>query len=76
LTVGYALVFVGYDAGNEKMSPEALTRLRLFIALVPSVCLLAAMAVFVPYSLSRDRLREIQEALRLRRAARYGESGQ
>ena len=76
LTVGYALVFVGYDAGNEKMSPEALTRLRLFIALVPSVCLLAAMAVFVPYSLSRDRLRDIQEALRLRRASRCGGSGQ
>jgi Na+/melibiose symporter-like transporter len=49
------------------MSPETVFRLRLFVALFPSTCLVVAMIVFSRYSLSRGHLQEIQEALRLRR---------
>jgi GPH family glycoside/pentoside/hexuronide:cation symporter len=66
-TLGYVLAFIGYDAGAEQMAPETLTRLRLFIALFPSTCIIAAMIVFSRYRLSRERLGEIQEALRARR---------
>jgi Na+/melibiose symporter-like transporter len=47
-----------------------LTRLRLFIALFPSACIVAAMIAFSRYGLSRARVREIQEALATRRASR------
>jgi GPH family glycoside/pentoside/hexuronide:cation symporter len=69
-TLGYALVFIGYDAGADEMTPESLTRLRLFIALFPSACIIAAMIVFSRYRLSRERVREIQALLRERRAAK------
>jgi Na+/melibiose symporter-like transporter len=52
------------------MTPQALTRLRLFIALFPSACIVAAMIAFSRYGLSRPRVREIQEALATRRASR------
>jgi Na+/melibiose symporter-like transporter len=52
------------------MTPESLTRLRLFIALFPSACIIAAMIVFSRYRLSRERVREIQTLLRERRAAK------
>ena len=69
-TLGYALAFIGYDAGADQMTPETLTRLRLFIALFPSVCIIAAIIIFSRYSLSRERVREIQDALRARRMGR------
>lgn len=69
-TLGYALVFIGYDAGADDMTPESLTRLRLFIAFFPSACIIAAMIVFSRYRLSRERVREIQALLRERRAAK------
>jgi GPH family glycoside/pentoside/hexuronide:cation symporter len=69
-TLGYALVFIGYDAGADEMTPDSLTRLRLFIAFFPSACIFAAMIVFSRYRLSRERVREIQDLLRERRAAK------
>jgi len=68
-TFGYVLAFIGYDAGSDSMTPQALTRLRLFIALFPSACIVAAMIAFSRYGLSRERVREIQDALAARRAA-------
>jgi GPH family glycoside/pentoside/hexuronide:cation symporter len=68
-TLGYVLEFIGYAAGSEQMTPETLTRLRLFIALFPSTCLIAAIITFSRYQLSRERLKEIQVALRARKAA-------
>jgi GPH family glycoside/pentoside/hexuronide:cation symporter len=67
-TFGYVLAFIGYDAGSDAMTPQALTRLRLFIAIFPSVCIIAAMIVFSRYGLSRDHVREIQAQLAARRA--------
>jgi GPH family glycoside/pentoside/hexuronide:cation symporter len=67
LLLGYVLLLVGYQAGADLMSPETVFRLRLFVALFPSTCLVVAMIVFSRYSLSRGHLQEIQEALRLRR---------
>ena len=69
-TLGYVLSFIGYDAGADKMTPETLTRLRLFIAFFPSACIIGAMIAFSRYRLSRERVREIQEALRARREGR------
>jgi GPH family glycoside/pentoside/hexuronide:cation symporter len=69
-TLGYVLTFIGYDAGADKMTPETLTRLRLFIAFFPSACIIGAMIAFSRYRLSRERVREIQEALRARREGR------
>jgi Na+/melibiose symporter-like transporter len=74
-TFGYVLAFIGYDAGSDSMTPEALTRLRLFIALFPSACIVAAMISFSRYRLSRARVREIQEALDVRRAGGPGADG-
>jgi Na+/melibiose symporter-like transporter len=68
-TFGYVLAFIGYDAGADEMTPAALTRLRLFIALFPSACIVAAMISFSRYGLSRERVREIQATLQQRRAA-------
>jgi GPH family glycoside/pentoside/hexuronide:cation symporter len=72
-TLGYVLTFIGYEAGAEKMTPETLTRLRLFIALFPSGCLIAAIITFSRYQLSRERLHEIQAAIRERREAANAE---
>jgi GPH family glycoside/pentoside/hexuronide:cation symporter len=69
-TLGYALAFIGYEAGADEMTPQTLTRLRLFIAFFPSACLIGAIIVFSRYRLSRERVREIQEALRARREGR------
>jgi Na+/melibiose symporter-like transporter len=67
LLLGYVLLMVGYEAGSDLMSPETIFRLRLFVALFPSSCLLIAILVFSRYRLSRERVGEIQEALRARR---------
>jgi Na+/melibiose symporter-like transporter len=67
LLLGYVLLLVGYEAGSDLMSPETIFRLRLFVALFPSSCLLIAILVFSRYRLSRERVGEIQEALRARR---------
>jgi Na+/melibiose symporter-like transporter len=69
LLLGYVLLLVGYEAGSDLMSPETTFRLRLFVALFPSSCLLIAIFLFSRYSLSRARVGEIQAALRERRAA-------
>lgn len=69
-TLGYVLTFIGYDAGGDEMTPQTLTRLRLFIAFFPSACIIGAMIAFSRYRLSRERVREIQEALRARRKGR------
>jgi GPH family glycoside/pentoside/hexuronide:cation symporter len=69
LLLGYVLLLVGYEAGSDLMSPETTFRLRLFVALFPSSCLLIAILLFSRYSLSRARVGEIQAALRERRAA-------
>jgi GPH family glycoside/pentoside/hexuronide:cation symporter len=68
-TLGYVLAFIGYEAGADEMTPQTLTRLRLFIALFPSACIIAAIIAFSRYRLSRERVREIQALLRERRAA-------
>jgi len=54
------------------MTPETLTRLRLFIALFPSSCLIAAIITFSRYKLSRERLHEIQATLRSRKSSSTG----
>lgn len=66
-TLGYVLTFIGYEAGGDTMTPETIFRLRLFIALWPSSCLIAAIIVISRYSLTRERVNEIQEELRRRR---------
>lgn len=68
LLLGYVLKFIGYEAGSDAMLPETVLRLRLFVALFPSSCLLLAILVFSRYSLTRQRIREIQELCRQRRA--------
>lgn len=69
-TLGYVLTFIGYEAGADEMTPQTLTRLRLFIAFFPSACIIAAMIAFSRYRLSRERVREIQALLRERREGR------
>lgn len=65
--LGFVLTFIGYDAGADQMGPETVFRLRLFIAIFPSLCLLGAVLVFSRYSLNRARLSEIQEQLTIRK---------
>lgn len=67
LLLGYLLKFIGYSAGAETMSPEAILRLRLFLALFPATCMLLAALVFSRYPLTRGRVMEIQEQLRERK---------
>lgn len=67
LLLGFVLTFIGYQAGADTMGPETIFRLRLFIAIFPSLCLLGALLVFSRYSLDRTRLSEIQEQLRVRK---------
>jgi GPH family glycoside/pentoside/hexuronide:cation symporter len=68
LMLGYILKFIGYEAGANTMQPETLLRLRLFVALFPSSCLLLAILNFSRYSLNRQRVQEIQAELTRRRA--------
>lgn len=67
LLMGYMLYFIGYEAGADKMTPETILRLRLFLALFPASCMVAAAIVFSRYSLTRLRVRQIQEELNLRK---------
>ena len=68
LLLGYVLKLIGYEAGANTMQPETVLRLRLFVALFPSSCLLLAILSFSRYSLNRHRVQEIQAELTRRRA--------
>jgi glycoside/pentoside/hexuronide:cation symporter, GPH family len=67
LLLGYVLKLIGYEAGANTMQPETVLRLRLFVALFPSSCLLLAILNFSRYSLNRQRVQEIQAELTRRR---------
>jgi GPH family glycoside/pentoside/hexuronide:cation symporter len=67
LLLGYLFKFIGYSAGAETMSPAAILRLRLFLALFPATCMLLAAFVFSRYPLIRSRVIEIQEKIRERK---------
>jgi len=49
------------------MLPETIFRLRLFLALFPAGCLLAAGLVFIRYPLNRERVQGIQRQLNERK---------
>lgn len=69
LLLGYLLKFTGYEAGADSMVPETIFRLRLFLALFPAGCLMAAAVIFSRYPLARATVAEIQNQLRVRRAS-------
>jgi GPH family glycoside/pentoside/hexuronide:cation symporter len=66
LLLGYLLKFIGYEAGADRMTPETIFRLRLFLALFPAGSLLAAVLVFSRYPLTRGRVQQIQARLTVR----------
>ncbi len=68
MMLGLILWLIGYEAGADLMSAETILRMRVFIALFPSACLLGAFWIFRHYSLNRERLHEIQARLRATRA--------
>ncbi|MDR1280932.1 MAG: MFS transporter [Opitutaceae bacterium] len=74
LLLGAVLSFIGYTAGSEEMTAQAIFRLRLFITLFPGLCLLGAFCVFCRYKLDRNRLAGIQQQLRERRATAISSS--
>jgi glycoside/pentoside/hexuronide:cation symporter, GPH family len=67
LLMGYMLSLIGYKAGADSMSPQTVLRLRLFLALFPSACMIGAVVVFSRYALTRRRVQEIQAELTRRR---------
>jgi len=65
--IGPILAWSGYVEGAAQQTPEALTAMRLIIAVVPALILLAAILVAWRYPLTRERHREIQRELAARR---------
>jgi len=66
VTLGYLIVFVGYEAGAESMTPQTITNLRCILTFFPLTCLLIAVSIIKFYPLTRERVREIQSQLRAR----------
>lgn len=63
VSLGYLLAVAGYEAGAEIMTPETITRLRLFLSFFPMSCLFIAAIIFKFYPLTRERVQEIQSKL-------------
>jgi len=67
--VGPVLAWSGYVEGAAAQTPRAMTAIRLLIAVVPTVLLVAACVVAWFYPLTRQRHAEISRQLALRRRA-------
>jgi len=65
--IGPILAWSGYVEGAARQPPQALTAIRLIIAVVPAMILLGAILVAWRYPLTRERHREIQRELAARR---------
>jgi len=65
--IGPVLAWSGYVERAPVQSPEALTAIRLLIAVLPAILLLAAIAAAWFYPLTRQRHAEIQAELARRR---------
>ena len=61
--IGPILAWSGYVEGAAQQAPQALTSVRVIIAVVPAVILLGAIVVAWRYPLTRERHREIQRQL-------------
>jgi GPH family glycoside/pentoside/hexuronide:cation symporter len=66
--IGPVLAWSGYVERAQQQTPQALTAIRLLIAVVPAIILFAAIVVAWRYPLTRDRHRDIQAQLARRRA--------
>jgi GPH family glycoside/pentoside/hexuronide:cation symporter len=66
-TIGPILAWSGYVERAAEQTPQTLTVLRLFIAVVPAVILFGAAAVAWRYPLTREHHRAIQKELARRR---------
>ena len=65
--IGPILAWTGYVEKAAVQTPQALTAIRLIIAVAPAVILLGAIAVAWRYPLTRERHRQIQKELSDRR---------
>jgi GPH family glycoside/pentoside/hexuronide:cation symporter len=73
LAAGLALQLIGFPKdvnhlASGTLAPGVIMRLMLAHGPAAAVCALIAMALFVPYGITRRRQTEISEALALRRA--------
>ncbi len=67
-TIGPILAWSGYMHGTAHQTPEALTAIRFFIAVVPAVFLIIGVVLAWRYPLTREHHRHVQEELARRRA--------
>jgi GPH family glycoside/pentoside/hexuronide:cation symporter len=67
-TIGPVLAWSGYVEQATEQTPQTLTAIRFFIAVVPAVILFGAAAVAWRYPLTREHHRAIQKELAQRRA--------
>ncbi len=67
--IGPVLAWSGYVENAPQQTPQALTAIRLLIAVVPAVILIAAIFVAWAYPLTRAQHQEVQAMLAQRRAA-------
>lgn len=71
--IGFVLAFLGYVA-NQDQVPESIHGIVLLISLIPGVFALISVFVLTLYSLSDDKLKEIQRELESRRAKNDSDS--
>ncbi len=64
---GAVLKFVGFEAGAETQTVEAMTNLRLADIIIPSAAAFLAIVVMWGYNLSEERVKEIKDELIARR---------
>ncbi len=73
--LGPVLAFTGYVQSAAQQTPEALTAIRVMVAIVPAVLLVVSILIARRYPLTRARHREIQAELERLRPLRSRESG-
>lgn len=67
--IGPVLAWSGYVENAPQQTPQALMAIRILIAVLPAIILIAAIAVAWAYPLTRARHQEVQAALTQRRMA-------
>ncbi|MEA3344880.1 MAG: glycoside-pentoside-hexuronide (GPH):cation symporter [Chloroflexota bacterium] len=66
--IGPILAWSGYEEGAAQQAPQVLTAIRLMIALMPSILLIASILIAWAYPITRNRHAEMREELERRRA--------
>ena len=64
---GVVLNATGFDAAKAQQAPETITKIRLGLAIIPSLGLAIALVAVFLYPLTRERMQEIRRELEARR---------